>query len=411
MIETKLEKDIMKNNLSLWISFAVVLGFTACNSEQLEGLEGKKAQLKEYKEEARELQKKIKSLEEDIATEDPDFLNTGRNATLVTTIDVENETFQHFVEVRGSVTSRSNVTLSAQTPAIVTGVTVDEGDEVNKGKLLLRQDAQTLLRNIEEIKTSLELAETRFRRQSNLWDQNIGTEFQYLEAKNAKESLERKLASLNSQLSNYYLRAPFSGTVDEIFIKEGEMAQPGVPMMRLVSLKNMYIEADVSETYLGEFKKGDSVTVYFPSMDRNLRSVISSVGQVINENNRTFKVEVKLPDDDMLLRPNLLAVVKLQDFVERDALIVPTNLILNDQKGDFVYVAVPAEEGSGYVAQKQHIQRGKTYNNNTMVQSGLQGNEQLIDQGFREVAEGVNLRFAGQEESTAMESQSISANK
>lgn len=401
----------MKYRFSLLISAAAVFILQACDSEQAGDLEEKKAQLQTYKQEARNLQDKIKDLEEEIASEDPDFLNTGRNATLVTTLEVENETFEHFVEVRGSVTSRRNVTISAQTPAMVQNVPVEEGQEVSKGKLLLRQDAETLVRNIEELKTSLELAETRFRRQSNLWDQNIGTEFQYLEAKNAKESLERKLASLNAQLSNYYVRAPFNGTVDEIFIKEGEMAQPGVPLMRLVSLKNMYIEADVSETYLGEFEKGDSVTVYFPSLDKNMSSVISSVGQVINENNRTFKVEVRLPDDNMLLRPNLMAVVKLQDFIEEDALIVPTNLILNDQKGDFVYVVAPSPEGNGYVAQKQHIQRGKTYKDKTMVKSGLQGDEQLIDQGFREVAEGVNLRFAGQDESVAMDTKSISANQ
>ncbi len=400
----------MKNNISLLISAAALLLLAACGGEQPDGLEGKKAQLQEYKQEVRELQDNIKNLEEEISMEDPDFLNTGRNATLVTTIDVENQTFEHFVEVRGSVTSRRNVTVSAQAPAMVMNVSVDEGQEVKKGELLLRQDAETLLRNIEELKTSLELAETRFRRQTNLWEQNIGTEFQYLEAKNAKESLERKLASLNSQLNNYYIRAPFSSTVDEVFIKEGEMAQPGVPLLRLVSLRNMYIEADISETYLGEFEKGDSVIVYFPSLDKNVRSVISSVGQVINENNRTFKVEVKLPNDESLLRPNLMAVVRLQDFIEEDALIVPTNLILSDQRGDFVYVAAPSAEGDNYVAQKQHIQRGKTYKDKTMVQSGLQGNERLIDQGFREVAEGINLRFAGQDENIALDTKSVSAN-
>ena len=399
----------MRNSIAfIWVG--CLLFFAACNSSEPETLEGKKEQLQAYKEELKELETKIGDLENQLASADPNFAQKNRNTTLVTTREIANRTFEHFVEVRGSVTSRRNVTISAQTPAMVQSVNVDEGQKVKKGQLLVKQEATTLLRNIDEIKTSLELAETRFKRQENLWKKNIGTEFQYLESKNAKESLERRLASLNAQLSNYYVRAPFSGTVDELIIKEGEMAQPGVPLMRLLSLKNMYIEADVSEAYLGEFNKGDSVNVSFPSLDKTIRSVVSSVGQVINENNRTFKVEVRLPDDELLLRPNLLAVLKLQDFVEEDALILPTNLIQNDQKGDFVYVAAPASEGNGYVAQKQHIQRGKTYQDMTMVKSGLQGDEQVIDQGFRDVAEGVNLRFAGQDEGVAMNASSNSAN-
>jgi len=394
----------MRHSSALIIFTTVLLGLSACGDDQQGGgIEDKKTQLKAYKQEARELQDKIESLEQEIASADPNFVSTDRNATLVTTAPVEQGTFQHFVEVRGSVTSRRNVTISAQSPAMVQQVSTEEGQKVRKGQLLVRQNAETILRNIDEVKTSQELAETRFRRQANLWEQNIGTEFQYLEAKNAKESMERSLASLQAQLSNYLIRAPFSGTVDEVFIKEGEMAQPGVQLLRLVSLRNMYIEADVSESYLGEFDTGDSVMVHFPSLNKNVRSVISSVGQVINENNRTFKVEVKLPDDELLFRPNLMAVLSLKDFEKQDALMIPTNLILSDQQGDFVYVAAEATEGEGYVASKQHIERGRTYKDMTVVTSGLRGDEQLIDDGFRDVAEGVKLRFAGQSEGLAME--------
>ncbi|MFP4093166.1 MAG: efflux RND transporter periplasmic adaptor subunit [Cyclobacteriaceae bacterium] len=402
----------MKNYITLFVISATLLGLSACGDAQEKGIDNKKSQLREYKQEARELQTKIEDLEKEIAAVDPNFTSTDRNATLVTVSGVENETFEHFVEVRGSVTSRRNVTISAQTPAMVRQVKVEEGTSVKKGELLLLQDAETITRNIEELNTSLELAETRFKRQANLWEKNIGTEFQYLEAKNAKESLERKLASLNSQLNNYYVRAPFNGTIDEIFIKEGEMAQPGMPLLRLVSLTNMYIKADVSESFLGEFKKGDSVVVQFPSLNKSINSVISSVGQVINENNRTFRVEVRLPDDETLLRPNLMAVLKLKDFEQDNALIVPTNLILNDQKGDFVYVAEQAPSGNGFVAKKKHIERGKTYNNMTMVKSGLEGEERLITEGFRDVAEGVSLRISGQVEGVAMkENKALSANQ
>jgi RND family efflux transporter MFP subunit len=398
----------MKNTLSI-VGFAALLVLASCG-EQGDELSQKKSQLQEYKQEIKDLEAKVAELESEVASMDPDFASTEKNATLVTTIPVTNETFKHFVEVRGSVTSRRNVTVSAEAPAMVTQVVVDEGEEVRKGQVLVRQDAETLMRNIDEIKTSLELAETRFRRQTNLWDQNIGTEFQYLESKNAKESLDRRLASLQSQLNSYIIRAPFNGTIDEVFIKEGEMAQPGVPLLRLVSLSDMYIETDVSEAYLGEFEKGDSVEVSFPSLNKTINTVISAVGKVINENNRTYTVEVKLPGNEDFLRPNLMAVVKLKDFEQDDALIVPTNLILNDKKGDFIYVAVNNPDGEGLIAEKKHIQRGKTYNNMTMVESGLSGNEKVVDEGFRDVAEGVNLRVSENETESSVAANTVSAN-
>lgn len=378
--------------MKLTISFSVIciVFLAACGGNDSD-LAEKKAQLKEYKKELKNLQDQISALEDEIANEDPAFANQVRKATLVTTLPVAKKTFEHFIEVRGSVTSRRNITISAEAPAMISSLRVNEGESVKKGQILLTQNGETIRRNIQELQTSLELAETRYTRQKNLWDQNIGTEFQYLESKNAVESLESRIASLQSQLSNYIIKAPFSGTIDEVFVKEGEMAQPGVPLVRLVSLTDMYIEADVSEAFLGEFERGDSVIVSFPSINKTIQSAISSVGQVINENNRTFKIEVRLPNDVSLLRPNLLAVLRVKDYSKPNALVIPTNLILEDTKGDYVYVAKEAEDGSGKIAAKQHIERGQTYKNETVVSDGLEGNESLIDKGFREVAEGVQI--------------------
>ncbi|MDF9797601.1 membrane fusion protein (multidrug efflux system) [Catalinimonas alkaloidigena] len=383
------------NKVRALIITVLILSVYGCSNETGD-LEAKKQQIQDYKSQIQALESKVKSLEEDIASNDPTFVSsTDRNATLVTTIPIRETTFKHYVEVRGEVTSRRNVTVSAQVPAMVVKVPATEGKSVRKGEVLITQDAETIRTNIDEIKTSLELAETRFDRQANLWEQNIGTEFQYLEAKNAKESLERKLASLNAQLSNYIILAPFSGTVDEVFVKEGEMAQPGVPMLRLVSLSNMFIKANISEAYLGQFEKGDSVEVHFPTLDKTTYTTISSVGQVINQNNRTYSIEVKIPGDESSLRPNMLAELRLKDFEQQNANIIPTNLIQNDNQGDFVYVASSVENGEGLVAQKKHITIGKTYQNQTMVESGLSGDERLIDQGFRNVAEGVMVRTDG----------------
>jgi RND family efflux transporter MFP subunit len=393
----------MRSTLTLSLIIISGILFSACSGNDSD-LAQKKQQLKEYKQELSTLEDQIATLEEEIAEEDPSFARLSQKATLVTTIPVVSKTFEHFVEVRGSVTSRRNITISAEAPGMISSLRATEGESVMKNQILLTQNAETIRRNIQELQTSLELAETRYNRQKNLWDQNIGTELQYLEAENAVESLKSRISSLQAQLSNYIIRAPFSGTIDEVFVKEGEMAQPGLPMIRLVSLQDMYIEADVSETFLGEFEKGDSVVVSLPSIDKTLKSTISSVGKVINENNRTFKVEVRLPNDMSLLRPNLLAVIKIKDFSKPNALVIPTNLILEDTKGDYVFITEDSSQ-EGKIAVKKHINRGMTYKNETVISQGLEGNEMLIDKGFREVAEGVRIDVVSEEPgSTAISS-------
>ena len=377
----------MKNHIA-YLSLGFFLLATACGGDQNE-LSEKKAQLQEYRAEAKELRTKITSLEEEIAAQDSTFGRRDK-ATLVTTLPVTTKNFEHFLEVRGSVESEQNVTMSAEAPGIVEQIRVQEGDRVRKGQVMVSQDSETIRRNIEELKTSLDLATTVYERQKNLWDQKIGTEIQFLQAKNNKESLERRIASAQSQLSSYIIRAPFAGLVDNIIVKEGEMAQPGLPLLRLVSLQDMHIEADVSEAYLGKFAVGDSVQVTFPSLNKTVTSTISAVGQVIDENNRTFSIEVKLPTKEDMLRPNLLAVVKIKDFEQQEAIVVPTNLILNDNQGDFVYVV---QENDGVpVATKKPVERGLSYQGETLIESGLTAGDRLVNEGFRSVAEGTQLK-------------------
>jgi len=380
----------MKSSLLLSLS---ILLLAACGGNT-DNIEAKKEQLATYKKEMNELSQKISSLEKEIAEMDPSFTQNTRKTTLITTTPVQTKTFKHFVEVRGSVASRNNVTLSTEVPGRIVSVKVKEGQRVRKGEVLVSLDAETIRNSIKELQTSLELATTRFERQANLWEKKIGTEIQYLEAKNRKESLERNLETARSQLAQTIIRAPFSGNIDKVMARIGEMAQPGVPLVRIVSLTDMYIEADLSESLLGKFQEGDSVEVTFPSLNKQVQTTISAIGQVINPNNRTFTIEIRLPESDDLLKPNLLAVVKIKDFEANDAVVIPTNLIQTDNSGDFVYITKQGDEVTE--AEKVHVERGLTYNNETLITSGLQGNEKLIKEGFREVAEGVAVKEAEQ---------------
>lgn len=376
----------MKNGISIFLLIGAVIASSCAPSD----LEQKKADLKEYKSQVLELNQKIAELEEEISLMDTSFAKANRDATLVTTITATKGDFEHYIEVSGTVESRQNVEMSAENSGTVEKIYVKEGFPVKRGDILVRVNDDVLRNTISELETSLELAKTVYNRQSNLWENNIGTEIQYLEAKNKVESLERQLETAKSQLRKANVVAPFNGTVDKVFIKEGEMAQPGIPLVRLVSFQDMYIEAELSEAHIGKFRRNDLALVDIPVLDTTLITKVSAVGRVIDKDNRTFVVEMALPDTDLVIKPNQIAVVRLKDFESDNAVVVPTNLIQLDKRGSYVYVVDQAD--SVPVAKKVPVTTGMTYKNRTMILSGLQGDEKLVDEGFREVAEGHVVR-------------------
>jgi RND family efflux transporter MFP subunit len=332
----------------------------------------------------------ITELEKEISAMDPEFAKKNRRATLITTTNVEKQIFEHYIEVSGAVKSRKNVMISAENMGNIIRILVKEGSEVKKGQLIMSMDVQLYQRNLDQLETELTLAETMFEKQSNLWSQNIGTEVQYLESKNRKESLENQIANIKTQISKSQIRAPFQGTIENVIVREGEMAQMGSPLVRIVNHRDMYIKADLSESHIGKFKKGDKVIIHFPSINKTIESKISSVGQIIDEMNRTFSIEALLPLTKFTIKPNLLAVVKMKDFEENDAIVISTKLIQKDNKGEFVFIVDNDNDES--IAKKVQIDRGITYKNYTMITNGLSGNETLINEGFREVANGNKVK-------------------
>ncbi len=372
----------------LLISFLLLL---SCSKTQDNDLEAKKALLKEKKAALEKLNSEVNELEKEIAQLDPDFQSVGK-LTLVSVLTVGKSNFTHFVEVRGNVETDNNVILTAESMGLVKGIFVTEGQNVGQGQVLLRQENSVIQNSIEEVKSSLSLAEMVFQKQENLWNQKIGTEIQYLQAKNNKENIEKRLQTLYSQLELANVRAPFSGVVDEIFIKIGQSAGPGVQLMRLVSLNNIQVVADVSEVYLGKITRGDSVLIEFPSLGIEKTARILNIGQVINPDNRTFRIEAAVPNENNLLKPDLLATVKFKNYEKPNAVSIPTKYIQNDKAGDFVFVAEMKDKD--LIAKKIRIVRGETYKEMTLIKEGLKGTEKLIIDGFREVAEGSKLKIA-----------------
>jgi len=377
------------NTKLIFFIFALTFTFSTCQKK--DPLETKKSELKDYKTELQELKSKIVTLEKEIASEDPVFAQENKKAKLVTALPVKYGKFVHYVEISGSVASKKNILVSAENMGNVKNILVREGDVVRKGQLVIALDDELLQRNFEQLQVRYDLAKTKFERQKNLWAKNIGTELQYLEAKNAKENLERQIANIKTQISKSQVRSPLSGTVEKVFVRTGEMANIGNPLIRIINHNGMYIEADLSEAFIGKFKKNDAVIIYFPAIDKNITSRLSAIGQVIDESNRTFKIEAALPHTGFILKPNMLAVVRLKDFEKNPVPIIPTNLIQKDKKGNFVYLIVESE-GKNF-ARKAHVKRGMSYKNHTYVVEGLKGNEILIDQGFRDVINSSKIKI------------------
>ncbi|MEQ6119564.1 efflux RND transporter periplasmic adaptor subunit [Reichenbachiella sp. MALMAid0571] len=371
-------------NILLIIGLTLIIA-TGCDNKP--EVEKKKEELKNAQSELKDLSTKISNLEKEIAALDPDFGKKEIKKTLITALNAEKKYFEHKVEVRGSVESRKNVTVSPEIPGKIKSILVKEGQKVQKGQTLLTLDASIIRNNIEELETSMELSKTVYERQANLWKKNIGTEIQYLQSKNNYESLERKLATLNSQLDQAIIKAPFDGSIDEVIAKEGEIAQPGMPLFRIVNPNDVYIRSDVSERFIGVFKSGDEVDVHFPSQNKTIVSTITSVGQVINSQNRTFEIQVAVPSGFSSIRPNQVVVLKLKDYINEEAITVPTMVILKDSKGSYVFNIV--KEGSELVAKKAHIETGVSYNNATEILSGINPGQKIANKGVRDLAEGV----------------------
>ncbi|QJW92076.1 efflux RND transporter periplasmic adaptor subunit [Spirosoma taeanense] len=361
----------------------------ACGGEKKSDLQSKREELTELKSQQTELNSKIKVLEGELAKLDPTKKEEARVKDVVTA-PVAPSTFRRYVEIQGTIDAKNNVQVSPKTGGAVTAVYVTEGSSVRAGQVLARIDDQILRTSLEEIKTQLVLANTVFEKQSNLWKQQIGTEIQYLQAKNNKESLERRLATLNTQLNQSSVTAPISGVVDKVFAKVGSAAGPGIPMFQVVNLSQLKVKANVADTYAGSVRRGDEVIVRFPDVNKELKTRINFVSTTVDPLSRTFTIEAPLPSDNAL-KPNMLAQVKINDVNKPNTLVINQNLIQNTESGQLVYVAV--NEGGKKVAKSRKITTGQSYGGQIEVVAGLQPGDQLVTQGYQELTDGTPIKF------------------
>ncbi len=357
----------------------------ACQPNDLEALEtAKKELIAENKEANRTFEQELHVLDSTIKAH-PDFKGEGDEIKKVpvTVQKVEVKTFEHFFEVHGNVELVENAALFAEAPGTVSKIHVEEGQTVSKGQILISLDAGTLESGIKELKKGLELATKVYDKQKALWDQKIGSEIQFLEAKNNKEGLEQKLVTMQEQLDMYSIRAPFNGVVDEIMPKVGEAAAPGFPVARVLNLGKAFLEGDVSEKYISSVKQGGFVEVKFPSTGESVKAKVTRVGNLINPANRTFTVKVEFNNPGGKYKPNQLAVMKIRDYQSNGALVIPSRIVQQDRSGqDYVYTF---EEKDAKRVKKLELELGQSYDGFVEVLGGLDSTTVLIDKGSKSV--------------------------
>lgn len=367
------------------IILLILVGFASCQPDAAwpEDLAGKQALLSDKKTEVRALDVDIKKLKKEIEDLKP---KKDKKRRLVSTQDIEKRDFQKFLNAQGNIVAENVVKVSSDMGGRLVNIYAKEGDYVRRGKLLAKVDLESFNKQGAELEKSLELAVTAYERQKRLWDQNIGSEMQYLQAKNNKERIEKSLESISYQSSRANVYAPMSGYVDREFMQKGEIAAPGMPILQILNSSKLKAVADLPERYLGKIKKGDRVELMIPALDEKISGKVSLIGRSIDPANRTFKTEVSVSNKSGILKPNLLVEMLINDYTENDAIVVPLSLV-QDEIGGRKFIFVSETGVDGPMAVKKYVTPGESYDAEIIILEGLSGNETLILDGARNLVD------------------------
>lgn len=314
-------------------------------------------------------------------------INGKKNLPIVTAFPVEEAEFNHYLEIQGSVKTKEDIILYAQFAGILSNVYVKEGQNVIKGQLLAKIDDGGLSQQLSLAKTQEELARTTFERQKRLWEQKIGSELQFLQAEATYKGQQDVVKQLQSQLDKTFVKAPFSGIIDNVITEQGSVVAPGQSqIIHIVNLDNMYIEAEVPESHLPNITKGKKVEVNFPVLGKTIETSIRQVGNSINPNNRAFSIEVGVPNKNGDIKPNLTSKLKINDYTNPTAIMIPQSIISENSTGEqYVFVVDSLDESNIGKAKKAIISTGKTQGDFIEVLAGLDNGIKVIKEGARSV--------------------------
>jgi len=383
--------SVLHGSLSNLLMLALVLGITAglltsCGEEKAQDPAGR---LKELQAEQARIGAEIQKLQKELSqsgskTADNTAANT--KTKVVQALTLEESPFRTWVEVQGTVDARQSIEVTAENMGVVRNIKVKEGQKVTKGQILAELDQTVLLQSIEEIKGQLDFAKQLYTKQSNLWKQNIGSEVQYLNAKNQKESLERRLSTIESQLDMTRIKAPVSGTVDQVYLKLGQSTAMGMPAVRVVNFNDLRVITDLSESYVSRVREGATVDLEFKDLNLSAQGRIAYVARSISALNRTFRAEVPLNNREGLYRPNMIVGMKINDYSTSKAIKIPVNLLQNSDEGTFVMVV--RGEGTSLKASRVSVTPGRSNGIETEILQGLQAGDRIITTGYNDLNDG-----------------------
>ena len=371
--------------------------FVGCTPSPESDLDKKKEELTKAEASLDSINKVIAGLKAEIEELDT---NARTKTFPVMVEEIQKGAFKNPFQIQGLVESNQNVMVSPEVPANVVKIHVREGQRVSKGQLIASLDGSVASAQISELENALTLAETNYKKQERLWNQKIGSEMQYLQAKNSYENLQKSLQTARTQLGKYSLRAPISGTVDAIMANPGELVggMTSGPVARIVNLKDIKIKANVSEKYIGQIKVGQEVQVEYPSIGLKTKEKVVAISNVIDVNNRTFVVYVKPTQNLGQMKPNLLAMITAYDFVDEDAISVPTKLVRRFGENSFVFVV--QEKGEKKIVERRVIEIEKQFPSQTIIKSGLEPGDLLITEGVNSVIAGDEVKIIEPETAT-----------
>jgi RND family efflux transporter MFP subunit len=336
-----------------------------------------------------ELAAQIKLLDAEIKKLDPQ-----EKVPLITTFATKQEIFNHFVELQGNVDTKQNLLIFPEFSGILSKVYVKEGQKVSKGQTLAKIDDGGLSQQIAQLQIQADLAKTTYERQERLWKQKIGSEIQFLQAKSTYEAQQKAVNQLKEQLNKTIVKAPFSGTIDDVITEQGSVVSPGqTQLFRIVSLKDMYIETDVPERFISDVVVGKDVIVEFPILGKTIDAKVRQAGNFINAANRTFKIEIGVPNGNKQIKPNLTAKLKINDYTNEKAILIPQSIISENAEGQqYVYTVIDKTDNKGK-ARRVFIETGKTQGDFIEVLSGLTNGNEIVEEGARSVKDGQEVKI------------------
>ncbi|MFM7682076.1 MAG: efflux RND transporter periplasmic adaptor subunit [Bacteroidota bacterium] len=344
-----------------------------------------------------ELKNRKAAIQSELEKIDAALLNVNKapeSEALVSVLMIKDTVFNHYLEIQGNVNTKENILVQPEFGGTLTALNVKAGQRVSKGQILGNVDDAGMSQQLASIENQYALAKTTFERQKNLWDKKIGSEIQFLQAQAQMISAQKSVAQMRAQVAKTIIRAPFSGTIDEVFVERGQVVAPSPQgLMRIVNLSNMYVSTTVPETYIGKLKVGTVVDIFLTSLGKTYKGKVRQVANFINPSNRSFGIEVSVPNPDNLLRPNQVAKLKIIDYTINNAIVVPTNVVQEDSEHNkFVFIATNVTGKKG-VAKKVIVKVGKSSNNVTEILSGLAANDVIVTEGAYNVSDGMKLNF------------------